>query len=125
MLVITLVISIALLVLRSNKIRFVIVVFFMMLNFIFNLNTYFNNPLYLINSYTMIDEIGLFMSLLTFFIIFIAYIYRMRFKNYKLISITLFSLVVFCYQVFSTNNLFVMYFFYEASLVPILYIIVK
>jgi NADH:ubiquinone oxidoreductase subunit 4 (subunit M) len=31
----------------------------------------------------------------------------------------------FCYQVFSSSHLFLIYFFYEASLIPIFYIIVK
>lgn len=34
-------------------------------------------------------------------------------------------ILVFCFGVFTTNNLFILYFFYECSLLPILYIIIK
>lgn len=34
-------------------------------------------------------------------------------------------MLLFCFGVFSTNNLFYLYFFYECSLLPILYIIIK
>ena len=35
------------------------------------------------------------------------------------------SLFIFCLQVFTTSNLFYLYFFYESSLLPILFIIIK
>lgn len=71
------------------------------------------------------DEIGLFMSLLTFFIIVISFVYALSFSNSKLITVTLLSLLFFCLQVFTTDSMFLLYFFYESSLVPILFIIVK
>lgn len=71
------------------------------------------------------DELGLFITLLTFFIILISFFYAISFKNFKLMSLTLLSLLVFCVQVFTTDRMFLLYFFYESSLVPILFIIVK
>ncbi len=71
------------------------------------------------------DEVSLFINTLLFFIIFISYLSRNIFKHYKLISFTLFTLLFFCFQVFSTTNLFILYLNYEASLLPILFIIIK
>lgn len=71
------------------------------------------------------DEVSLFINTLLFFVIFISFLSRNIFKHYKLISIVLFRLLFFCFQVFSTTNLFILYLNYEASLLPILFIIIK
>lgn len=71
------------------------------------------------------DEIGLFITLLTFFIIVMSFVYALSFSNYKIITVTLLRLLFFCLQVFTTDRMFLLYFFYESSLVPILFIIVK
>jgi NADH:ubiquinone oxidoreductase subunit 4 (subunit M) len=66
------------------------------------------------------------MRLLLFFIIFISYFSsRSLFKSYKVLGFVLLLLIFFCFEVFNTTHLFSLYFFYEASLIPILYIIIK
>lgn len=84
-----------------------------------------NSALLSVTGEILHDEIGLFISLLTFFIIVMSFVYALSFSNYKLITITLISLLFFCLQVFTTDSMFLLYFFYESSLVPILFIIVK
>lgn len=84
-----------------------------------------NSPLLSVMGDMLHDEIGLFISLLTFFIIVMSFVYALSFSNYKLITVTLLSLLFFCLQVFTTDSMFLLYFFYESSLVPILFIIVK
>lgn len=56
---------------------------------------------------------------------YVSYINAIDFGSYKLIAFVFISLTFFCFQVFRTSHLFSLYFFYEASLVPILYIIIK
>jgi len=71
------------------------------------------------------DEVSLFINSLLVFIIFISYLSRNSLKHHKLMSFTLLSLFFFCIQVFSTTHLFLLYLNYEASLLPILFIIIK
>lgn len=118
-------ISVGLLVLNGRNVAFLISSFWFLVYFVSSFNMSFNSAIYLYNAYNIIDEIGLFMVILTLFILVMAYIYSLPFGENKTITIVFFSLLVFCFQVFTTNNLFVLYFFYEASLIPILYIIVK
>jgi NADH:ubiquinone oxidoreductase subunit 4 (subunit M) len=47
------------------------------------------------------------------------------FGSHKLMAFVFFSLTIFCFQVFTTSHLFYLYFYYEASLIPILFIIIK
>jgi len=71
------------------------------------------------------DSVALFMCFLLFLIMFVSFLGSLEFGSFKLITFVFVGLSFFCFQVFSTSHLFVLYFFYEASLVPILYIIVK
>lgn len=71
------------------------------------------------------DEITLFMVFMTVFVLFISFIYSISFKSFIKLTLVFISMLVFCFGVFSTNNLFLLYFFYECSLLPILYIIIK
>lgn len=65
------------------------------------------------------------MTYITIFVFFISYLYSLSFKNaYKLVLVFSFILV-FCLGVFTSSRIFFVYFFYESSLLPILYIIVK
>ncbi len=87
---------------------------------------FFNTSLSLNMEFFLNDEVSIFISLLLFFIIFISYISSISVNNsYKIMRFVLFTLFFVCFQVFNTCHLFSLYFFYEASLVPILYIIIK
>lgn len=98
---------------------------FLLLYYLSSLSMSNNSSLLSVIGDILHDEIGLFISLLRFFIILMSFVYAISFSNYKLITITLFSLLFFCIQVFTTDSIFLLYFFYESSLVPILFIIVK
>lgn len=109
----------------SNTLQFVLFSFFTLLYFTFNINIFFNSVVYFNNSFRFYDELRLFMCILLFFVIFISYIYAISFKRLKNLNLIIVALLFFCYQVFTTNHLLFLYFFYEASLIPILYIIIK
>lgn len=68
------------------------------------------------------DEVSLFLLLLTVFVLFSSRFYAVSFSKAYL---ALYFMLVPCFLVFTTQNLFVLYIFYELSLVPILYIILK
>nr|QHR79578.1 NADH dehydrogenase subunit 4 [Brachionus rubens] len=71
------------------------------------------------------DEISLFMLFMTVFVLFISYIYALSFNSTYKMSVVFLFMLLFCFGVFTTNSLFFLYFFYECSLLPILYIIIK
>uniref|UniRef100_A0AB39A6E6 NADH-ubiquinone oxidoreductase chain 4 n=1 Tax=Asplanchna sp. TaxID=3231738 RepID=A0AB39A6E6_9BILA len=102
-----------------------ILMMLMLLYYMTSLSMSSNSPLLSVMGDMLHDEMGLFMSLLTFFIIVMSFVYALSFSNYKLMTVTLLSLLFFCLQVFTTDSMFLLYFFYESSLVPILFIIVK
>lgn len=58
------------------------------------------------------------------FVIFASFMFSISFASLKL-DITLLSMLFICFAMFITDNMFYLYLFYEASLVPILYIIIK
>jgi NADH:ubiquinone oxidoreductase subunit 4 (subunit M) len=96
------------------------------LYYLSNLNLFFNSSLSVNIDFFLHDEVSLFIRLLLFFIIFISYFSsRNLFKSYKVLGFVLLLLIFFCFEVFNTTHLFSLYFFYEASLIPILYIIIK
>ena len=70
------------------------------------------------------DEICLFMVYLTCFVVFISFLMRFDFLRPSL-TLTLTAMLLICVLLFSTSNMFVFYILYEASLIPILYIIIK
>lgn len=70
------------------------------------------------------DELSIFIVFITCFVIFISFIFCIRLISSEL-SFVLFTMLVICCLVFTTNNMFMFYLFYEASLIPILYIIMK
>ena len=65
------------------------------------------------------------MVYITVFVLLISYIYSLYLKEWFSINLTFLFMFLFCYGVFVSSNLFRLYFFYERSLLPILYIIVK
>ncbi len=102
-----------------------IVCYFLFIVFLLSNNSFFNSALSLTQSPTIIDPTSLFIVFLLFLVMYISYIRALDFGSYKTISFVFLFLSLFCYQVFTTSHLFLLYFFYEASLVPILYIIIK
>lgn len=84
----------------------------------FSLNSsYFFNGL-------IFDEYSIFLILITCFVIFISFIFCFSFISFR-VSCSLVLMLLVCSFAFSTNNMFYFYLSYEASLVPILYIIIK
>lgn len=71
------------------------------------------------------DELCLYIVIMSVFVIFISYIFSFYLKESFVLSINFILMFLFCYMVFRTSNLFLLYFSYEASLLPILYIIIK
>jgi NADH-quinone oxidoreductase subunit M len=105
---------------------YIIILVILYLYYFSNLNMYFNSSLSVNLDFLLNDETSLFMRLLLFFIIFISHLSsRSTFKVYKITGSVLLLLLFFCFEVFNTTHLFSLYFFYEASLIPILYIIIK
>lgn len=88
-------------------------------------NSFFNTSITFVQSFSVTDRVSLFIVFLLFFIIYVSYINAYSFGSFKLIAFVFLSLTIFCYQVFTTSHLFYLYFFYEASLIPIMYIIIK
>lgn len=85
-----------------------------------NLDVFFNQSL-LVSPF-IFDEISLFISLITVFVLYISYLFT---SHSSRITFVLIFIFVFCILVFGTDSLFKLYFSYEASLLPILYIILK
>jgi len=88
-------------------------------------NSFFGSSISYAVSYITIDPVTLFIVFLLFCIIFLSYLCALEFKSTYIITQVFLFLSFFCYQVFSSSHLFLIYFFYEASLIPIFYIIVK
>lgn len=93
--------------------------------YIYSSNFLFCSNLSFAFSYINQDSISLFIVFLLFSIMFISFLGTFEFSSPFIISQVYFFLSLFCYQVFSSSNLFYIYFFYEASLIPIFFIIIK
>ena len=70
------------------------------------------------------DTCSLYMVLLTFFVLYVSYFFAFSFIR-VILDFMFFLLLLFCFFVFSFSNGFLLYVSYEASLLPIIYIIVK
>ena len=73
----------------------------------------------------IVDEVSLFIVFLTVFVLFVSYLVTLSYSQVSLSTFTLIFMLVFCVVVFTADSLFFLYVFYEASLLPILYIIIK
>lgn len=76
------------------------------------------------SGFILCDELSLFMVYITCFVIFISFMFCMAIISIELSSI-IFIMLLICCLAFTTNNMFLFYLYYEASLIPILYIIIK
>nr|YP_001739868.1 NADH dehydrogenase subunit 4 [Brachionus plicatilis]BAG12881.1 NADH dehydrogenase subunit 4 [Brachionus plicatilis] len=83
---------------------------------------YMNSPM---EFSLMSDELSLFMTYMMTFVLFISFVYSLYLKAGLKLTVVFMSMLIFCFGVFTTNNLFMLYFYYESSLLPILYIIIK
>lgn len=98
---------------------------FSVLSFVYFIFTsvYSLNSVYFFNG-VIFDEVSLFIVFITCFVIFVSFIFCYSFVSFKLTFVIVFIILV-CLMVFITDRMFYLYLFYEASLVPILYIIIK
>ena len=71
------------------------------------------------------DEVSLYMIYITVFVLFISWTFTLTLYSPSLIFRVMFFMFLCCVLVFTSDSMFILYFFYEASLLPILYIIVK
>lgn len=113
------------LILKPRFVGFFIVCFSLFFYYLSNLNIFFNSRVSTNIEFLANDEISMFITFLLFFIVYLRFLLGNIFNNNKMLSISLLSLLFMCFQVFNTLHLFNLYFFYEASLIPILYIIIK
>jgi len=113
------------LILKPRFVGFFIVCFALFFYYLSNLNIFFNSRVSTNIEFLANDEISMFITFLLFFIMYLRFLLGNIFNNNKMLSISLLALLFMCFQVFNTLHLFNLYFFYEASLIPILYIIIK
>lgn len=92
-------------------------IFYFILTSDFNMNSVY------FDSFLVCDELSFFLTYITLFVMFISFLFIPSFR--RIINITLLFIFLFCFMVFCTNNLFILYFSYESSLLPILFIIIK
>ncbi len=102
-----------------------ILVFFIILLLIFLLHANIFSLVPYIRFFYLFDELTFFMILLTLFVIYISFISSIQFNLSCSLLFSIIFIVIVCILVFSTSNLFVLYFCYESSLIPIIYIILK
>lgn len=98
---------------------------FLLLMFLSLHSSALNITLSVVQTFSLSDRLSLLIVYLLLLIIVVAYVNSLEFGSYKLIGLVFLSLTLFCFEVFTTSHLFYLYFFYEASLIPILYIIIK
>lgn len=125
MLVIITILSIFIVLFSSNLFIFSLIIMFCLLYYMININMFYSSSLMFDISFFVYDEISIFITILLFFVIFISYLRGFFTDRIKTLSFTLVFLFLCCFFVFNTLHLFHLYFFYEASLIPILYIIIK
>ena len=89
--------------------------------YLVSFSSFFNSTVSVFQSFNIIDSVSLFIVL----IMFISYVLAFSSSSPLVIFVVFVSLFFFCFQVFTTSHLFQLYFYYEASLIPILYIIIK
>ena len=78
-----------------------------------------------LSQFLYMDSFSLIILLLTFFVLFTSFLFSLNLSSSGSLRLVFYSIFVPCFFVFSSSNMLVLYFFYEMSLVPILYIILK
>ena len=87
--------------------------------------SFFLSSITVSSPFTSVDTVSLFMSCLLFLVLYLSYIVAFSSSSPRITFLVFVALFIFCYSVFTTSHLFLLYFYYEASLVPILFIIIK
>lgn len=72
----------------------------------------------------ILDSYSLLLIFLSVLVVYSSYLFALRY-NSNLISCILYFMFFPCFFVFSSSNVLLLYSFYELSLVPIVFIIVK
>lgn len=104
---------------------FIFILFSCLFFFLVSLTSFYNTSSLFNLGYSSLDDISIFIVVLTFIVLFSAFLYTLSFRSVHSIAIMFLVLLVCCYEVFTTSNLFFLYFFFECSLLPILFIIIK
>jgi len=125
MLIIRLISLVSILYLSSSYTYFSLFLLIGVLYYFLSFRAFFNSSVSILQSFLTVDSVSLFMVILLFLIMYISYILAFSSYSPSVMFVVLLSLFYFCFQVFSTTHLFQLYFYYEASLIPILYIIIK
>lgn len=105
-----------------NFLALPLISFFIFLVYMINSSFMFNSPVFFMNVFY--DELSLFIVYMTIFVIFVSFLSCVSFLSFKLVF-TIISMLFICLLVFTTRRMFFLYLYYEASLIPILYIIIK
>lgn len=125
MLTLFLISSLIILVFPFSIILYSLICFTILTYYLSNLNIYFCSRLRVNRRFFLNDELSLFITLLLFFIMFLSHLLGRTLEKRKIMRFMFLMLLFVCFQVFNTSHLFSLYFFYEASLIPIFYIIIK
>ena len=93
--------------------------------FLFSRKFSFNSAIFFLNEFS--DEVSLYILLILLLVIFLRvnYYYDFFSSSALLLSLTRLLIIVACYYVFVSTSALTIYLFYELSLIPILYIIIK
>ena len=73
----------------------------------------------------ILDDVALLLSYVTFIVIFISYITSFSLRTSFSYLSSMLLLFLSCFAVFSSSSFLLLYVFYESSLLPIIYIILK
>ena len=93
--------------------------------FCLHLNMFSNSSqLFSLSPSLSLDDLRLSIILLTLLVVFMCMTITYRFLD-RTLTVVLLLLILFCIEVFSTMNVLYLYIFYESSLLPILFIIIK
>jgi len=111
--------------LPSNYYLFSCLLFSMILFYLFSVDMSSLSVLASDGLFFFIDESSLFMVVLLFLVIYVSFFSAPHETVDKTLVFSFLFLFLSCYIVFSTSNYFILYFFYEASIIPIVYIILK
>lgn len=75
--------------------------------------------------FSLSDSFSLFIAYITFIVFFVSLYFIINLKPSFGLYFSVYSIIVICCFIFSSSNIFLIYFFYEVSLFPILFIIVR
>lgn len=93
--------------------------------FLFSSLPIFSYRVHYESGYFIGDSVGFLLSYITV-IVMVTSLYSYNFKFDPMLVYRVFTFLFVCsIMVFTTNNMFILYFFYESSLIPISYAIVK